>query len=206
MASFKLNPTEKLVVQQPPEDRIRMGSISLFALVIIICLAVLAVLSFSTANASLTMSQRQATAMHEMYADETAAQRFVAELDAVMAGERTVAQRGNTTVDDDGDRGDAAQTANDDDVAGQRGSRATEAIIASLDEICAKAEAAAGGQVSVNANVVDNKVYADFSCEGGRVLNIVVIVRNNSTYRIDKWRMIAVQNMEEPEGQLLIIN
>ena len=55
------------------EENVRIGPVSVFTLIIIICLAVLAVLTISTANASLVLSQRQAVAAHELYLDETAA-------------------------------------------------------------------------------------------------------------------------------------
>ena len=63
------------------EENVRIGPVSVFTLIIIICLAVLAVLTISTANASLVLSQRQAVAAQELYLDETAAQAFIAEVD-----------------------------------------------------------------------------------------------------------------------------
>ena len=88
MSTFSLNSAAKLPSQVQQPERVRIGSVSLFALVVIIGLAVLAVLAFSTANASLTMSQRQATATSELYLAETAAQEFVAGVDGVLAGAR----------------------------------------------------------------------------------------------------------------------
>ena len=41
---------------------VRIGPISVFTLIIVICLAVLAVLAFTSANATLVTTQRQATA------------------------------------------------------------------------------------------------------------------------------------------------
>ena len=41
-------------------DNVRIGPISVFALIAVLCLAVLSVLAFSSANAALTLSQRQA--------------------------------------------------------------------------------------------------------------------------------------------------
>ena len=85
---------------QPNSDHVRMGPISLVALVVIISLAVLAMLSFSTANASLVLSQRQADAVEASYANERAAQEFVAGLDAVLARLRgDAAQAGDAHID-----------------------------------------------------------------------------------------------------------
>ena len=70
-------------------DNVRMGPLALFTLLTVIALSVLAVLAVSTANASLALSQRRATATHQLYLDETAAQTFVATLDGQLQGEAT---------------------------------------------------------------------------------------------------------------------
>lgn len=64
---------------------VRIGPISLFALVIILCLAVMAVLSVTTAQATYAAAERQATFTSDTYANESAAQQFVSEMDAVLA-------------------------------------------------------------------------------------------------------------------------
>ena len=154
---------------------VRIGPISLFTLIIVICLAVLAVLTFSTANATLVMSQRQATATSELYLDETAAQTLMAgvsdQLSAVQAS------GGN----------------------GTDGARAVEAALVDLRD---QAQDATDGQVSVTASMDGKQLHADFACEGGRVLSIVVTIRDDCSYRIDRWKMTAVQNVEEPMGNL----
>ena len=175
MAKFQLNSGKLPQVASVQPQRVRIGTISVFALVVIICLAVLAVLAFSTANASLTLSQRQATAMEELYLDERAAQEFVAGVDALLAK-------------------DADAQAN------------VRAAKGALDGLCADARAATDGRVTVSADAADNQITADFSCDNGRTLSIVLVVRDNGTYRIDKWKMSAVQNEEPAEGQLLIVD
>lgn len=64
---------------------VRMGPISLFTLIIILCLAVMAVLAVTTAQASRALVQRQADATNQVYADEIAGQTFLAELDGALA-------------------------------------------------------------------------------------------------------------------------
>ena len=59
-----------------------IGVAAIFALVVIVCMAVLAVLAVSTAHSSLVLAQRQADAVQEVYRAETAAQTFVSEMDA----------------------------------------------------------------------------------------------------------------------------
>jgi len=67
-------------------ENVRMGPLALFTLMAVICLAVLAVLAVSTANATLALSQRRAQATTELYLDETCAQAYLAALDGELAG------------------------------------------------------------------------------------------------------------------------
>ena len=64
---------------------VRIGPISLFALVIILCLAVMAVLSVTTAQATYAAAERQASFTTDTYANEQAAQEFVSDVDAMLA-------------------------------------------------------------------------------------------------------------------------
>lgn len=64
---------------------VRMGPISIFVLIIILCLAVLATLSFATSHAQVSIEERQEEMTHATYANEVAAQQFVAALDATLA-------------------------------------------------------------------------------------------------------------------------
>ena len=160
------------------EDEVRIGPISMFALITIICLAVLAVLTFSTANASLVMTQRQATAVEEQYLDETAAQEFVADVSDELALVRAT--------------------------QGSRVSSSAAAAIVegSLIEFCEHVRESSNGQVSATASMVNNTLYAQFTCENGRELAITATIRSGAVLRIDKWKMTAVQNEEEPTGSL----
>lgn len=63
-----------------------IGPISLFSLIILICLAVLSVLSVSTAQATFASAQKQAYYTEATYANEIAAQEFVAKLDETLIG------------------------------------------------------------------------------------------------------------------------
>ena len=67
---------------------VRMGPISLFALVIIVCLAVMAVLALVTAHAALARSERQATSVSALYINERAGQELLASLDGELANLR----------------------------------------------------------------------------------------------------------------------
>lgn len=225
MAKFQLDTKGLNAPKAIVPERVRMGSISLFALVIIICMAVLAVLSLSTANASLVMSQRQAVATSELYLAERSAQEFVAGIDGVLAGMRgpgaggsgqsevSLARDGrdNVKVDEQGfvmveEAERAVRAPADAGEPGNSAPAASRAVSSALESIRAAAYDVAGGKVSIAASVAGDKVSAEFACENGRVLGIVVAIRDDGTYRIDRWKMSAVQNQEEPNGQLLIVD
>ena len=67
---------------------VRIGPISLFTLVIVLCLAVLGVLAITTAQATYTAAAKQAAFTEDTYANEDAAQRLVANLDEALVGVR----------------------------------------------------------------------------------------------------------------------
>lgn len=71
-----------------PRGSVRMGPISLFTLVIVLCLAVLGVLAITTAQATFAAAEKQALFTTDTYMNETAAQEFVAEVDAALASVR----------------------------------------------------------------------------------------------------------------------
>ncbi|MDO4399664.1 MAG: S4A5 electrogenic sodium bicarbonate cotransporter 4 [Coriobacteriia bacterium] len=156
-------------------DNVRIGPISLFTLIIVLCMAVLAVLSFSTAHASLVMADRQATATSELYLDEVAAQEFVAAVDARLAAVR--ASSGN-------------------------GAAGTQAVSDALVSLRDAAQDAVNGQVEATAGMSDSTVTARFECQNGRTLYIAITILSDATYRIDTWKMSAVQNEAQPEGSL----
>lgn len=70
----------------PASENVRMGPLALFTLTSVICLAVLAVLAVSTANATMALAQRRADATTQLYLDEAAAQAFLASLDTGKKG------------------------------------------------------------------------------------------------------------------------
>lgn len=78
---------------QRAQGSVRIGPVSIFALVIIMCLSVMAVLASATAHANVNEAQKQADFTIGTYANETAAQEFVAQIDGVLA--QTKAQGGD---------------------------------------------------------------------------------------------------------------
>lgn len=156
-------------------DNVRIGPISLFTLIIVLCMAVLAVLSFSTAHASMVMAERQATATTELYLDEVAAQDFVAGLDGQLAAVRA---------------------------SGGNGAAGAKRVSDALIDLRDAAQAATAGQVEVTAGIADTDVTARFECQNGRTLYLAITILPDATYRIDTWKMSAVQNEAQPEGSL----
>ena len=68
-----------------PHGSVRIGPISLFTLIIVLCLAVLTVLSVTTSLAELSTTERQAATTTETYQLESVGQQFVADVDAALA-------------------------------------------------------------------------------------------------------------------------
>lgn len=68
---------------------VRIGPVSIFALIIILCLAVLAMLSITTANAGWALAQRQASFTADLYENEQEGQQFLADVDAELAAVRS---------------------------------------------------------------------------------------------------------------------
>ena len=67
-----------------PHGSVRIGPISLFTLIIVLCLAVLTVLSVTTSLAELSTTERQAATTTETYQLESVGQQFVADVDAAL--------------------------------------------------------------------------------------------------------------------------
>ena len=67
-----------------PHGSVRIGPISLFTLIIVLCLAVLTVLFRTTSLAELSTTERQAATTTETYQLESVGQQFVADVDAAL--------------------------------------------------------------------------------------------------------------------------
>lgn len=75
---------------------IRIGPLSLFALIAMLFLSTLAVLSITTANASYNLGQLQADGMEQQYDAEAAAQTFLSLVDSQYSSATITAQRDAT--------------------------------------------------------------------------------------------------------------
>ncbi|WP_255467153.1 S4A5 electrogenic sodium bicarbonate cotransporter 4 [Raoultibacter phocaeensis] len=139
---------------------------SLLTLVIVLCLATMAVLSVSTAQATFAATERQASFTDDTYKNETAAQRFVAGVDGVLNEVRS----------------------------GQR--TGTSSIAAIAGELPALAASVSEDGVAAQASIEGAVVHATFSTESGRSLEIELTVKNGRTYEITQWKATTQWNEE----------
>lgn len=181
-----------------PHGSVRIGPISLFTLIIILCLAVLAVLSLTTARAELSITERQAQTTTETYALETAGQEFVAAVDAALAegassalGE-VLSSYGVTEGAADGEASAGAETG-----AGEAASASGETIEdesvsgATADEggSLMVIECPAGDPVTVTGSFDGSLITVTFSLDSGRTLAAALRINDNGTYTIEQWKM-----------------
>lgn len=167
-----------------PHGSVRIGPISLFTLIIVLCLAVLAVLSVTTSLAELSTTERQAATTTETYQLEDVGQQFVANVDAALA-------QGDAAVDDVlaryGIQGSESSEATateelvieDESLSGEA---ATESVEISLAE-------GEGAPVASFGQRSGDEVAVTFSVESGRTLNIVLRLNDNATYTIEQWKV-----------------
>lgn len=177
-----------------PHGSVRIGPISLFTLIIILCLAVLAVLSLTTARAELSITERQAQTTTETYALETAGQEFVAAVDAALAeggssaldevlstyGVTEAAADAEATADASEAAPAAGETIEDEGVSGATADEGGSLMVI---------ECPAGDPVTVTGSFDGSLITATFSLESGRTLAVALRINDNDTYRIEQWKM-----------------
>lgn len=177
-----------------PHGSVRIGPISLFTLIIILCLAVLAVLSLTTARAELSITERQAQTTTETYALETAGQEFVAAVDAALAeGRSSALDEVLSTYGVTEAAADAEATAGASEAAPAAGETIEDESVsgATADEggSLMVIECPAGDPVTVTGSFDGSLITATFSLESGRTLAVALRINDNDTYRIEQWKM-----------------
>ena len=177
-----------------PHGSVRIGPISLFTLIIILCLAVLAVLSLTTARAELSITERQAQTTTETYALETAGQEFVAAVDAALAeGRSSALDEVLSTYGVTEAAADAEATAGASEAAPAAGETIEDESVsgATADEggSLMVIECPAGDPVTVTGFFDGSLITATFSLESGRTLAVALRINDNDTYRIEQWKM-----------------
>lgn len=172
------------------QGSVRMGPISLFTLVIILCLAVLAVLAVTTAQASYVMAERQASATTAAYDDEQAAQELLAVVDGALAPLRQGGASAESVR-----RAAQGCVPSAVEAAKHRSPNVTaQAEVLTADE----AVVIAGAMGVVDAGTFACGLRADFMTDSGRGLDVVLGLRPDGTYQVLCWKMTAVLNDEGP--------
>lgn len=170
-------------------NSVRMGPISLFTLVVVLCLAVMSVLCFSLAHSSLTVAQRQADFATDSYANESSGQEFVAAVDEVLAGlSGDKAAAGPATGAEAADS--AASTARP--VIGKESAMA--ALRARGAELAPKAKLSFGSDT----------VTADFLLPSSRRLYVELRINDDATYSVVQWKQTTRQDKVD-NSQLLVV-
>lgn len=140
---------------------VRMGPISVFALVIILCLAVLGVLSVTSASAGSALAQRQAEFTADDYRNEIAGQSFYARVDDVLTQVR--AQGGDAQA-------------------------AAAALDAATAQIAQEASSDAGSQTTVSASLEGGELAVHIQAQSGRCLDIEFAIQPDATLSVAAWK------------------
>ncbi len=174
---------------------VRMGPISVFALVIILCLAVLGVLSASTATAGSSLAQRQASFADDDYRNEVAGQQLYAAADDALEPVRAAGGDASAAV--------AALEAALPDItaAAQEGFAEGEAAAASgtasgtADESGAAAEPAP----TVQASIESGTLFAHIQSSSGRCLDIQLEVQPVATLAVTAWKATTLWEEDDTD-------
>lgn len=191
-----------------PHGSVRIGPISLFALIIVLCLAVLTVLSVTTSLAELSTTERQAATTTETYQLESVGQQFVADIDAALAeGGDTLSKvlvDYGIQVQSSSTGGSEELVIEDDTVAGESVTIEDDATGESVGGDLGRpsaAEAADGSLVASSGTRDGDLISATFSMESGRTLAIVLRIQND-TYTIEQWK-VTTEWIDDGTGENL---
>lgn len=191
-----------------PHGSVRIGPISLFALIIVLCLAVLTVLSVTTSLAELSTTERQAATTTETYQLESVGQRFVADIDAALAeGGDTLSK----VLVDYGIQVQSSSTGGSEELVIEDDTVAGESVTIEDDATGEPAggdlgrpsatEAADGSPVTFSGTRDGDLISATFSMESGRTLAIVLRIQND-TYTIEQWK-VTTEWIDDGTGENL---
>lgn len=164
-------------------NSVRMGPISLFTLVVVLCIAVMSVLCFSLAHSPLTVAQRQADFSTDSYANESAGQEFVAAVDEVLAGLRAKAGSG---------------------AAGAGGASGKAVIIGKKSAMAALKARGADLAPGATLSFGSDSVTADFLLPSSRRLYVELAIDDDATYRVVQWKQTTRQDKVD-NSQLLVV-
>lgn len=159
---------------QKNRGSVRMGPISIFVLIIVLCLAVLSVLAVTTAHAERAITDQQSVSVTGLYRNETDAQEFVAGLADALGKVRH-------------DGGTIAQ-----------GRQAVQSYIDDYND----RKGNPGALDSAVASMGDDQVTAVFAQSGGRLLTIRLSITDNLGYVILSWQ--AATAWDQPGSDTIL--
>lgn len=167
-----------------PHGSVRIGPISLFTLIIVLCLAVLTVLSVTTSLAELSTTERQAATTTETYQLESVGQQFVADVDAALTrGDGAL----NEVLADYGVQEQSSSTDGSEELVIEDDTVTGEPVGATLVAPPQPRRPTARPSLS-RAPATAELISATFSMESGRTLAIVLRIQND-TYTIEQWKV-----------------
>ena len=167
-----------------PHGSVRIGPISLFTLIIVLCLAVLTALSVTTSLAELSTTERQAATTTETYQLESVGQQFVADVDAALAEGGDALSK---VLVDYGIQVQSSSTGGSEELVIEDDTVTGEPVGGDLGRPSAT-EAADGSPVTFSGTRDGEPISATFSMESGRTLAIVLRIQND-TYAIEQWKV-----------------
>ena len=167
-----------------PHGSVRIGPISLFTLIIVLCLAVLTVLSVTTSLAELSTTERQVATTTETYQLEAVGQQFVADVDAALAEGGDALSK---VLVDYGIQVQSSSTGGSEELVIEDDTVTGEPVGGDLGRPSAT-EAADGSPVTFSGTRDGDLISVTFSMESGRTLVIVLRIQND-TYTIEQWKV-----------------
>lgn len=193
---------------------VRIGPVSVFSLVIILGLAVLAVLSAATSHASNAEAQTQASFTASAYANDAAAAESLAAIDSALAREAAEQSGEGDAADDsgaarpDGVVGYSGATSSDAAVGGAGASRSdgaagvldVDSAMEAVFEVLPQGDLTEG--ITAVSSIEGNAVQMVFSAQDGRTLTVSLEVCDNLTYEVTQWRVTTEWNQEPEENKL----
>lgn len=154
---------------------VRIGPLSLLSLIIILCLAVMAVLSLSTAKAELNITRHQSETVRQTYRAQNAGEAFLYFLDLTLSHYR-------------GEDGQLLYS--------------YEAMMMAVENTLDANIAQAAGWfdgIEGEGTITDNRINMAFQADNGRRLDAVVIVNADGTYTVHTWKISTAWSTESSD-------
>lgn len=164
-------------------DRMRLAPISIFTLVMVLCIAVLCMLSFSSSKASATLSERQAKTVTSLYLNERCAQTALSMIDGAMHASGV---SGSAALMDSIEKAFPEIEA------------LCDGVDISLSTVSpAEGVAQAGVEGTIDPASMAGCVTAGYSIDGRYELDTVIGIFQDASYQILSWKATTVLMEEE---------